>query len=442
MKLERAGAAALLLASALFVSSVLFRDVFIEVGLLLVLMVVAAEAAWVGVATLNPSSKFVFGEVGGPGERTVLYPGDESKKKVSLTKKVGGKAKLSSRVNFLEFVPRAFTGTGTMPVELRFSTEFAGEYSGDDADVTVSGPLGLFSSEASVPLRQSFVVYPHVLQVARATVRLLGRGEIGETPMEMPGIGSEYYEMRGYQPGDDYRNVNWKASAREGEVMVVERMREVGSSVLLVMDARAPGFRETDALASTFLSIANSLGAAGVCFGVLVHDGERVVDSSPQQDPRASLAIALKAAVRVTRLDASPEVLELVPVGVGSRYAGAAGLGSGSTIQQLSAVRRAELRASLETLDPWSTTSRYIRDTQTRGVIYVSGVFGGAQPLIELAWEARHYRDCEFMVANPCDRKQDGPDRRYLRIARAFTTAGVGYYRGEPVDVARRVLAA
>lgn len=173
-------------------------------------------------------------------------------------------------------------------------------------------------------------------------------------------------------------------------------------------------------------------------FGVIVHDGHRVVAESPQQDPRTSLAMALKAAVGITKLDASPEFLELVPVGATSRFAAGAGSGEGWTAQ-MAGVRRAELRSVLQTQDPWSTAARYVRDSQARSVVYVSGLFGEVQPLIELAWEARHYRDAVFAVANPCDRGEEGSP--YRRLAKALSTTGVGYHRGEPVELARRVLA-
>ncbi len=426
---------------ALLFSAVLFRDFALYSILLVVLLVIAAEALWVKLATRKPESKFILSrpKVEQAGGKVILYPGDESEEKVLFTKKVGGRAELLSRIEFLSFEPRNVVRVGRSAIGLRFSTEYAGEYSGDEVDVTVTGPLGLFSTRTAVPLSVRYVVYPRVLQVAAATVKLLGKGELGEAPIQMPGVGSEYYEMRAYQPGDDFRNVNWKATAREGELTVVEHMREVGSSFLVVMDARAPGFRETDRLASTFLSMANSLGAAGVSFGVLVHDGRRVMDVSSQQDPRASLAIALKAAVGVTKLDASAEFLELVPVGTSSKFAAGGGFGEGSVLSQMSEVRRAELRSAVEKTDPWATASRYIRETQTRNVIYVSGLFGEAQPLIELAWETRHYRDAEFEVANPCDsRTEESPT--YRKLAKALSAAGIRYFRGEPVDLARTVL--
>ena len=440
----RAGQAAVFLALALLAASVALRDLIVGSVVLVLLLAVAAEAAWVSLATHRPETKFVLtGEEAGPGgHRVMLYPRDESVERVRLTKKVGGRAELEPRVNFLSVEPGAVNGAGRFALEFRFRTEYAGEYSGDEVGVTVTGPLGLFSARSSVPFALRYVVYPRVLQVAAATVRLLGRAELGETPIEMPGVGSEYYEMRAYQPGDDIRSVNWKATAREGELVVVEHMREVGSAFLIVLDARAPGFRETDRLASTFLSLANSLGGAGVNFGVLVHDGRRVIDVSPQQDPRASLAMALRAAVGVAKLEATPELLELVPVGITSRFAAGGGFGEGSVFSQLSDVRRAELRSVLESTDPWRTAAEYVRAPHPKSILYLTGLYRPGQPLIELAWEARHYRDADFSVANPCDVMEGEGHAQYQKLARALSAAGVRYHRGEPMDLARRILTA
>ena len=442
MRATQRGVGVLFLSLAVFVSAVAFRDFVLYSVLLVALLVVAAEAAWTFLATRKPGTKFILSRIEGEEgrEKEILYPGDESDVRVLLTKKVGGKVELESRVNFLAIVPKEATGTGRSVHEFRFSTEYAGEYAGSEVGLVVTGPLGLFSSRCKVPFPRRYTVYPRVLQVVAATVKLLGRAELGETPVDMPGVGTEYYEMRAYHAGDDFRSVNWKATAREGELMVVEHMREVGSSFLLVLDARAPGFQETDRLASTFLSMANSLGAAGVDFGVLVHDGKRVIDASPQQDPRTSLALALKEAAKLTKIESTPEFLELVPVGITSRFAAGGGFEEGSVLSQMSELRRVELRSGLQGRDPWATASRYVRDTQTKSILYVSGLFGEVQPLIELAWELKHFRDAEFAVANPCDAKQGDP--RYQKAARALSSAGVGYYRGEPMDISRKMLTA
>ena len=64
-----------------------------------------------------------------------------------------------------------------------------------------------FWSKISIPLAQERIVHTFTLQMAMATLKLPGRGELGETPIDTPGLGTEFYEMRGDQPGDDYRSV-------------------------------------------------------------------------------------------------------------------------------------------------------------------------------------------------------------------------------------------
>lgn len=438
MKLTRGGQAAGLVAIALFVSAVIFRDFFVGAVFIVLLMIVASEAAWVRIATHKPESKFVITREGAAlkEHKEILYPGEKSAERVSLRKKVGGVVKLESRVGFLEIEPKVVRGTGDSRLEFKFATEYAGGYSGDKIGLTVKGPLGLFSSNCTIRFPRKYMVYPRVLRVAAATVRLLGRTEVGGTPIEMPGVGSEYYEMREYQPGDDYRSVNWKATARIGELMVMEHMKEAGRSYLLVLDARAPGFRETDALASTFLSLANSMGAAGVSFGIMVHDGKTVLDASSELDPRGSLSVALRAAVRITKLDADPELLELVPLRASTELGSAEG---DTMLSALNRLNKHEMTSFLEDVNPWLWAARFVRETQTIKVLYVTGLLGDVRPVIELAWETKHYRDAEFTVANPCDIA--GGRARYQKLVRAFQTAGVLYLSGEPTKVVQHLLA-
>ena len=453
MKVARRGIAASFAAIALLSASALFHDFLVEIASLCVLAVIVSEALWVSAASRRPESKILLTkEEPGPRPKgkAILYPGDESVERVRLLKRIGGKVEFSSRVHFLRIEPKAVDGDAPdSTLEFRFRTPYAGEYSGRDVGIELTSPLGLFSSRTSVSLAQKYTVYPRLLSVAAATIKLLGKGEIGETPIEMPGVGSEFYEMRGYQPGDEFRSVNWKATARRGELVVNEHMREVGSSFLLVLDARAPGFYDTDRLASTFLSIANSLASSGVSFGILVHDGIRVTATSSEYDPRASLGMALKAAVSIAKLDSSPEFLELSPVRASLKLASVVGgLGEDSSLAQIPGIRRAQLMSAVLEKDPWASASRYIRDRSTRSVIYVSGLFEDLEPLIELAWQARHYRDADFSVANPCEpwawaetfEEAYKLYTRYQKHASALAAAGIKHYRGEPLDLASRIL--
>jgi uncharacterized protein (DUF58 family) len=423
---------------ALLAASIVFRDFFIEVTLLVVLLLVAVEVAWMRLATWKPETRYqlIREEAGASEHRVVLYPGDRSVERVLLSKRVGGKVEMKSRVNFLDIDPKTVRGAGASALEFRFRTDYAGSYQGQEVGLGVVSPLGLFSSECGIPFNVNYVVYPRVLQVAAATVRLLNTAEIGETPVPVPGVGTEYYQMRNYQHTDDVRNVNWKASAREGELVVIERMKEVGSSFLLVMDARTVGFADADRLASTFLSMANSLAAADVSFGILVHDGTSVSELSSQGDNRNSLAMALKAALRITRSGIGPELLELVPVE--SMNPARKGTPDDSLIAQMQELQKAELNSSLGMNDPWATASRYLREAQVRSLVYVSTLSGDIKPLIELAWQSWHYRNVDFAVANPSVNKST--ELRYRKLALALRIAGARYFKGDPLDLARRTL--
>jgi hypothetical protein len=105
----------------------------------------------------------------------------------------------------------------------------------------------------------------------------------------------------------------------------------------------------------------------------------------------------------------------------------------------LSRLRKDEMVSVLTEASPWAAAARFVRETQTSSVLYVSELLGDVRPVIELAWEARHYRDAEFTVANPCD--VAGAHARYQKLEIALQTAWVSYFRGEPTKVVQHALA-
>ena len=51
------------------------------------------------------------------------------------------------------------------------------------------------------------------------------------------GIGTEFYSIREYMPGDGMRRINWKASARKGDLLVNEYEGENSGDAIIVLDA-------------------------------------------------------------------------------------------------------------------------------------------------------------------------------------------------------------
>ena len=82
-----------------------------------------------------------------------------------------------------------------------------------------------------------FLVLPKIEKLG--TIDLKGR-RVGPWPGLVPsrrmGIGTEFFEISPYVPGDDLRRVNWKASARSGKLVTNEFEGEQVVDILVVLD--------------------------------------------------------------------------------------------------------------------------------------------------------------------------------------------------------------
>ncbi|MGH3499226.1 MAG: DUF58 domain-containing protein [Nocardioidaceae bacterium] len=63
---------------------------------------------------------------------------------------------------------------------------------------------------------------------------------LGSHPSRLRGRGGDFAELREYVRGDALRDVNWKSSARAGELMVTERHRDQAADVVILLDRASP----------------------------------------------------------------------------------------------------------------------------------------------------------------------------------------------------------
>lgn len=95
----------------------------------------------------------------------------------------------------------------------------------------------------------------------------------GDHPSVHQGRSSDYDDIRQYEPGDDVRDVDWKATARSGSIVLRRHVAENLQRLLLVVDtgvamsARAAG---GDVKAELARHAAHVLGAAATNTGDLV----------------------------------------------------------------------------------------------------------------------------------------------------------------------------
>ncbi len=128
---------------------------------------------------------------------------------------------------------------------------------------TLRDPLGLYEMEVEAGLEEgSLAAAPQ----PSAPPRGLGRIAAREAPSParlVRGPGTEFYAVREYMEGDDYRLIEWKATARLQRLMVKELRVEASSPMVIVL---APGPRgdEGDPGKTPFELLARSLAAAAV----------------------------------------------------------------------------------------------------------------------------------------------------------------------------------
>ena len=110
-----------------------------------------------------------------------------------------------------------------------------GDRTPDRVTVRAFGPLGLAARQGAhgAPWRvlPAFASRKH-LPAKLARLRDLD----GRTPVLVRGQGTEFDSLREYVPGDDIRSIDWRASARAGDVVVRTWRPERDRHLLLVLD--------------------------------------------------------------------------------------------------------------------------------------------------------------------------------------------------------------
>ena len=338
--------------------------------------------------------------------------------------------------------------------EIESRPPFGGEHGSETVRLDLAAPLGLFNSTCALPAKFEYSVYPRTFWVAITSAKLLSTGGVGDIPIERVGIGTEFYDIREYQPGDDFRQINWKATARRGGLMTSEHLREVGGACYLVLEAVSPDYFDRDRLAATFLGVANALTMQGTSFGVLVHDGERVRQVKKIDAPAASLAFCLRVAFEFAELNPTAFEDELAPTSSHAlRPIRKLLLAGGSVLlSQLEDFAMTEKRALFENRDPSQTIIGLVREDTNNppAVLYVSGMFGSIEPIIELGSGLKRVYGANFVVANPTAPWVSAPDEdvaydaysRYTRKVKALRNAAVDYQLGEPSSLVQRLLSA
>jgi uncharacterized protein (DUF58 family) len=113
-----------------------------------------------------------------------------------------------------------------------------GEYDFGFLRVYTQSPLGLISRRFNFDQSQMLPVYPSFLQMRRYELMAISNrlNEVGIKKIRRLGNSMEFEQIKNYVSGDDYRTVNWKATARQGALMVNNYTEEKSQHVYCIID--------------------------------------------------------------------------------------------------------------------------------------------------------------------------------------------------------------
>ncbi|GAB4118424.1 MAG: DUF58 domain-containing protein [Roseiflexaceae bacterium] len=114
-----------------------------------------------------------------------------------------------------------------------------GDYTFGALNLRYPSFLKTFVRQARYPITAPIKVYPNVLDIRKYDL-LARKGlllELGLRAARIYGQGSEFERLREYNPDDEFRRINWKATARRGRPIAAEYETERSQYVISVIDS-------------------------------------------------------------------------------------------------------------------------------------------------------------------------------------------------------------
>lgn len=129
---------------------------------------------------------------------------------------------------------------GNRPVALTYhvTPPAKGDFSFGDVFVQYPGRLSLVARQGRLTAGRAVKVYPNLRETEKYEA-LARRGrlqQMGIRSAKMRGGGSEFESLREYVPGDEYKKIDWSATARRGKLITRQYEAERSQNIVLLLD--------------------------------------------------------------------------------------------------------------------------------------------------------------------------------------------------------------
>ena len=207
---------------------------------------------------------------------------------------------------------------GRIRVRVTVRANRVGRHGIHGLSLELQGTPGLFEVPLTFANPFGIEVLP---QASHQTMRAArgGRSRMGAhagRPGPFSGDGSELRELREHQPGDPFKRIAWKASARRGTLLVRDFEREERDVVWLVLDAAVelwagePGHAPLDIAIDQVASVAQRHLAQGDRVGLAVLGSRALAWLEPDRGPAQEVEICSVLAQATATIDADRSGLD------------------------------------------------------------------------------------------------------------------------------------
>ena len=153
----------------------------------------------------------------------------------------------------LPFIP----GGGRALHSARVQTSRRGRFQTGPVTLVHMDTLKLSMVSRQVSASYEVVVYPRPLDIAVESILsgdLLGSDRTSRQHASTHG--ADFFGMRGYQDGDEWRRVHWPTTARTGNLTVVQRETTASLSMVIVLDLAAEAGESSQAPLEALIALA------------------------------------------------------------------------------------------------------------------------------------------------------------------------------------------
>jgi uncharacterized protein (DUF58 family) len=160
-----------------------------------------------------------------------------------------------------------------------------GAFSFKNVHVRYEGRLKLCMKQFKIGADREYKVYPNLKNLRKYRMSITNNRQLkqGEKSLRMLGRGTSFESLREYVAGDEYRKINWQATARENKPIVNQYEPEKNQHVHIFIDTGRPmsytvrGYRKLDLAVNTALVLSDIVNQNGDQSGLLLFNTE--VDS-------------------------------------------------------------------------------------------------------------------------------------------------------------------